>query len=32
MGWRIIASTIPPCEACAMGKAKQKSVPKKVQE
>ena len=29
MGWRKIASTMPPCKACAMGKAKQKSVPKR---
>lgn len=27
MGWKLPTSQVPPCEACAMGKAKQKEVP-----
>jgi hypothetical protein len=29
MGWRLLTNQMPPCEACAMGKAKQKKVPKR---
>ena len=29
MGWRLLTSQMHPCEACAMGKAKQKKVPKR---
>jgi hypothetical protein len=29
MGWRLLTSQMPPCEACAMGKAKQKMYQKR---
>ena len=32
MGWRLTSSTMDPCAACAMGKAKQKMYQRKVQE
>jgi hypothetical protein len=28
--WKVIRGTMPPCESCAIGKARQKNVPKSV--